>query len=562
MAEPLVDGDPSRLGEFEIVGRLGVGSQGVVYLGRSPEGGEVAVKLLHPGLSGDTEARGRFLREVAVAQRVVRFCTAPVLHADLAGQQPYIVSEYVSGPSLRELVEREGPRRGAALDRLAISTATALASIHRVGITHRDFKPANVLMGPEGPVVIDFGIARALDAPNLTATGAGLGTPSYAAPEQVRGASATPAADMFAWGVTMVFAATGTPAFGADTVPAVFHRILNDEPDLSTLDEGPLRDLIAACLAKDPESRPTAEEVLAHLTDPKSSVAPKYSVGLEVRAGQTLRGAKNMHWESAHGPTRERQAPRRRRWGRLILPVALSMVGLVVGGIVGGTIIAASSTEEATAVGMSAEADQTAQPHPSAGQSPAKSLRGTARPTAAPRSRRGDEGAGTPTPRIRQGATRPASGQEGRSVPATTPTLAKPSLPPISTKVEAEAFASESGTLRADHPGASGGATVGYIDSGDWTGYASVTTQRAIKFSARVASTGVGGTITIRSGSPTGTAVGSVQVPKTTGSWDTFQTVSTELTGSASGQVFLVFTGEVGIGSLFDVDSFTITRRR
>lgn len=263
--EPLMEADPRRLGAYELLGRLGEGGQGIVYLGRGPAGERVAVKLLHPWLVADPAARERLQREVALAQRVARFCTAPVLHADLTGDRPYIVSEYVPGPSLRTLVRNEGPRRGAALERLAISTATALAAIHRAGILHRDFKPANVLMGPEGPVVIDFGVARSLDAPGVTAAGTTLGTPSYLAPEQLRGDEASSASDVFAWGVTMVYAATGAPAFGQDSVPVVMNRILHAEPDLGDMD-GPMRELVAACLNKDPARRPTAEELVVRLT--------------------------------------------------------------------------------------------------------------------------------------------------------------------------------------------------------------------------------------------------------------------------------------------------------
>ncbi|MEV4111733.1 protein kinase [Nonomuraea sp. NPDC049695] len=273
MNQPLVADDPRRLGPYDMLARIGEGGQGVVYLGRAETGELVAVKLLHRGLLTDPGARSRFLREVQLAQRVARFSTAPVLHADIAGQQPYIVSEYVPGPSLHDLVTLEGPRRGAALDRLVISTATALAAIHRAGIRHGDFKPGNILMGPEGPVVIDFGVARALDAPGTTSSGSVMGTPAYLAPEQLGGVPVTAAADIFAWGGTVVFAASGRSAFGADSTAAVINRILNQEPDISGL-SGTLLELVTAALSKDPARRPSADDLVARLTSAATTPAP------------------------------------------------------------------------------------------------------------------------------------------------------------------------------------------------------------------------------------------------------------------------------------------------
>ncbi|GGV31024.1 hypothetical protein GCM10010182_62920 [Actinomadura cremea] len=263
MAASLRPDDPERLGRYELTGRLGEGGQGVVYAGRGPDGGEVAVKLLRTHVACDPKARERFVRELGFAERVAEFCTARVLEADIHGDQPYIVSEFVPGPSLYELVRDEGPRTGAALQRLAIGTATALAAIHQAGVVHRDFKPPNVLMGEDGPRVIDFGIAKALDGTS-TMTSQVVGTPAYMAPEQVSGQEACTSTDMFAWGVTILFAATGRSPFGDDTVPAVMHRILHTAPDTSSLPQ-PLAGLVAACLAKEPARRPTAPHVLLAL---------------------------------------------------------------------------------------------------------------------------------------------------------------------------------------------------------------------------------------------------------------------------------------------------------
>ncbi|MEV6985664.1 protein kinase [Sphaerisporangium sp. NPDC051017] len=271
---PLQSGDPPALGAFRLVGRLGEGGQGVVYEGLDPSGGRVAVKVLKGGADPDT--RRRLARELESARRVAPFCTARVLAADLDRADPYVVSEFVAGPSLQERVRDGGPLRDGDLDRLAVGTASALAAIHGAGVVHRDFKPANVLLGPDGPRVVDFGIARPLDA--STAPSALSGTPPYMAPEQLKGVHGSPAADVFAWAATIVFAATGRPPFGSDTIAAVFNRILTQDPDLTGVPEG-LRATLLTCLTKDPQARPSARSLLVRLVDPGAATVTVPEVG-------------------------------------------------------------------------------------------------------------------------------------------------------------------------------------------------------------------------------------------------------------------------------------------
>ncbi|MWA02864.1 protein kinase [Actinomadura sp. LD22] len=256
-------GDPARVGAYRVVGLLGEGGQGVVYRGIGPDQAEVAVKVLHARLGSDAKARERFAAELAHARQVAPFCTARVLDADLDGDQPYIVSEFIDGPSLASVIASGDVPAGPALQRLAIATVTALAAIHEGGVVHRDFKPGNVIMGADGARVIDFGIARALEATG-TLTSAVVGTPAYMAPEQISGGPIGPAADIFAWGCTIAYAANGRTPFGQDSIPAVMHRILHEPPDLGALD-GPLRDIVEACLAKQPHHRPAARDVLIRL---------------------------------------------------------------------------------------------------------------------------------------------------------------------------------------------------------------------------------------------------------------------------------------------------------
>ncbi|MGW0484406.1 serine/threonine-protein kinase [Nonomuraea sp. NPDC003214] len=255
--------DPRRLGAYRISGRLGQGGQGVVYLGHSGDGTKVAIKLLHASLSADPVVRRRFLAEVEALRRVAPFCTAQLLDADLEGDQPYLVSEYVDGVSLREHVITAGPRTGGSLHRLAIGTATALVAIHRAGVVHRDFKPGNVLLSLDGPRVIDFGVSRLADGTATTGI-IPMGTPAYLAPERIEGLPAGPAADLYAWALTVAYTATGRHAFAGGTHQEVLARILYGRPDLGNL-SGRLRGIVDACLARDPADRPGAEEVLGLL---------------------------------------------------------------------------------------------------------------------------------------------------------------------------------------------------------------------------------------------------------------------------------------------------------
>ncbi|MEV0164468.1 serine/threonine protein kinase [Nonomuraea fuscirosea] len=272
--EPLREDDPPVAGPYLLLGRLGAGGQGTVYLGQAPDGRRVAVKVLRGGAGFGA----RFAKEIEAARRVEPFCIAQVLDASPDDRQPYIVTEYVEGPSLQQA----GRHTGADLQRLAVATATALAAIHQAGVVHRDFKPANVLLGPGGPRVIDFGIARAMDDP-VTHSGAIVGTLSYMAPEQLAGEPLGPAADVFAWASVMVWAGTGAPPFGQDTMPAIINRILHNEPQLGELPHG-LRAIVYDCLAKDPRRRPTMRDVILRLLSGQNP-GPPPQPGAEAASG-------------------------------------------------------------------------------------------------------------------------------------------------------------------------------------------------------------------------------------------------------------------------------------
>ncbi|MFI6637308.1 serine/threonine-protein kinase [Nonomuraea fuscirosea] len=263
-ASALETSDPVQIGPYRIASKLGQGGMGTVYLAEGPSG-PVAIKVINRLLAVDPEFRARFRREVSAARRVRRFCTAPVLDAQLDVEPLWVVTEYVAGPDLGRMLRENGPLEGSNVEALAVGVATALTAIHDAGLVHRDLKPANVLLSPLGPRVIDFGIARALDAGDRqTATDLVFGTPDYMAPEQVQGEQVGPPGDIFAWGCVVVAATVGASPFASSNLPHAMYRVVHDEPDLRSLDPG-LRPIVAAALSKDPAQRPTAQELLAAL---------------------------------------------------------------------------------------------------------------------------------------------------------------------------------------------------------------------------------------------------------------------------------------------------------
>ena len=335
----LRDTDPRQVGAYRLLGRLGEGGQGVVFLAVGPAGSQAAVKLLPP--TTDPQVRSRFLKEVAAAQRVARFCTAQVLDAGIFERRPFIVSEYVSGPSLVEIVEQLGPRDGAALERIAVATLTALGAVHAAGMVHRDFKPGNVLLGPDGPVLIDFGLAA---VPGMTTMGpsgqVAMGTPAFMAPEQLAGERVTAAADMWSWAVTMAFAGTGELPFKGESLTATAFAILHSQPKVGRLPE-PLGSLVHRCLNKDPAVRPSARGVLAELvaagarligpmppmasapgTDEETSSSHRTAAAPQGN-GHGLIGARPA---SRPRPARRRSRRTRRRWRAGVVLAAIVLV--------------------------------------------------------------------------------------------------------------------------------------------------------------------------------------------------------------------------------------------
>jgi serine/threonine protein kinase len=261
----LTHNDPVRIDDYRLLGQLGVGGMGTVYLAQSPEGTRVAVKLVHAHLARDPRFRVRFAGEVRAAQRVPGFCTARVLDSGVHEERPYLVTEYLEGIPLSRLVADDGPLDPAMLHSVALGVAASLAAIHNVGLVHRDLKPSNLMVTLGGVRIIDFGIARALDAASdITGTGNIVGSLGWASPEQLRAEQPTAAMDIFGWGCLVAFAATGRHPYGGEEAAARAWKILEGEPDLTGIPD-PVRDIVAAALSRDPLDRPDARQLLLGL---------------------------------------------------------------------------------------------------------------------------------------------------------------------------------------------------------------------------------------------------------------------------------------------------------
>jgi hypothetical protein len=258
--------DPRVVGSFRLHRRLGAGGMGVVYLGSDKKGQRVALKVIRPDLAEDQEFRSRFAREVSAARRIRGGCTARLVAADLDADRPWFATQYVPGPSLHDKVAAEGPLGAADVAAVGAALSEGLVAVHEAGVVHRDLKPSNILLSPKGPRIIDFGIAWATGASTLTHVGTAVGSPGFLAPEQVRGAAVTPATDVFSLGATLAYASMGDSPFGHGSSEVMLYRVVHEEPQLHGVPDA-LAPLVRACLAKDPEERPSTLQLSMRLKE-------------------------------------------------------------------------------------------------------------------------------------------------------------------------------------------------------------------------------------------------------------------------------------------------------
>lgn len=394
--------DPRVVGSFRLHRRLGAGGMGVVYLGSDRKGQRVALKVIRPDLAEDQEFRSRFAREVSAARRIRGGCTARLVAADLEADRPWFATQYVPGPSLHDKVADEGPLSAAEVAAVGAALSEGLVAVHEAGVVHRDLKPSNILLSPKGPRIIDFGIAWATGASTLTHVGTAVGSPGFLAPEQVRGAAVTPATDVFSLGATLAYASTADSPFGQGSSEVMLYRVVHEEPQLRGVPDA-LAPLVRACLAKDPEDRPSTLQLSLRLKE----IAAREAQGMgdvrppSPRAAEADRPTGQLvdtypdHYRAGHPDQRGRRRPQ-----------------------------GASGTPTERGAGPSARGGV-----PSRGG-------GASRGAVAPREGRAPSGTGggraTPAPRrgTRPGGGRPAPrGGAGRPGPRTTKTGLRPANP-------------------------------------------------------------------------------------------------------------------------------------
>ncbi|MFE8005780.1 bifunctional serine/threonine-protein kinase/ABC transporter substrate-binding protein [Streptomyces sp. NPDC057418] len=323
--------DPARIGAYRLLGRLGAGGMGVVYLGRTDAGATAAVKVILPEHAGDDAFRARFRREVEAARTVRSPWAVTVTGAETGGERPWLATAFVPGPSLAEAVARCGPLPARSVRVLGRLLSRALTAVHTAGLVHRDVKPGNVLLTVDGPRLIDFGIARAGNATALTATDLVVGTPGFLSPEQASGGGTAPgpASDVFSLGCLLAYAATGRPPFGGGAVDALLYRAVHDEPDLAGIGDTELRALVADCLAKNPADRPTARQLDERIVEdaPHGSIAwlPEDVVQLIADRSAEMLALPGIEPTIAEGPVPA--PPGRRRFLSLVAAGAVVVAG-------------------------------------------------------------------------------------------------------------------------------------------------------------------------------------------------------------------------------------------
>ena len=428
----LQPGEPELIGPYRVRGRLGTGGMGRVYLGLSPGGRSVAVKVIRADLAQDAEFRARFRREVAVARKVSGLFTAPVIDADVDGPVPWLATAYVPGPSLADAVSEHGPLPAASVLALARGLAEGLSAIHAAGVVHRDLKPANVLLAEDGPRVIDFGISRAVEASALTHTGLVVGSPGFMSPEQAEGREVGPPSDIFSLGAVLAFAATGQGPFGSGSTPALVYRVVHSGPQLDLV-PAEVRSLAERCLAKDPALRPTAADLLAAAAYPAAGWLPApVTRAMEAVPLAPVRGRSRRR---RAGPGRPpRQTRRLGRWRPLTATLVLS------------ALVGAGATAAVTMTAGSAPA-HASQSAPRA--TPAQTLAPASTPaSSAPAS------PATTAPQTPPAATTPAYVPSPSTPPATVTPPPTSSAPPSPTTSPSPST-SPSTTPSAPEPGAS-----------------------------------------------------------------------------------------------------------